>query len=54
MPRGPKGEYRPADPIRSAHLMMGIITGEITEADAERLYKPKKCAVKRKAKTKKR
>jgi hypothetical protein len=50
MARGPKGEYRPTDPIKSAMLMMRIATGEITEEEARKLapkkskprHKPKK------------
>lgn len=32
MTRGPKGEYRPADPIAAAAAVMRIATGETTEA----------------------
>ena len=46
MPRGPKGEWRPADPIaRTAHVMK-VLTGEIEEtyeppADQRRPPDPK-------------
>ena len=52
MARGPKGEYRPVDPIKSAMLVMRIATGEITEDDARKLASHKRNAVK--SKTKKR
>ncbi len=32
MARGPKGEYRPNDPIAAAAAVMRIVTGESTEA----------------------
>jgi hypothetical protein len=28
MPRGPRGEYRPADPVQCAHTVMLIAIGE--------------------------
>lgn len=31
MPRGPKGEWRPADPIACAAHVMKVLTGEIEE-----------------------
>lgn len=34
MPRGPKGEARPTDPIAAAIMTARIATGEITEEDA--------------------
>ncbi|PKP78599.1 MAG: RNA-binding protein [Alphaproteobacteria bacterium HGW-Alphaproteobacteria-3] len=34
MPKGPKGEKRPADVIGNAVKIMKIATGEIEEADA--------------------
>lgn len=34
MPRGPKGEKRPADVIGNAVRVMQIATGEVEEADA--------------------
>ena len=36
MPRGPKGEKRPADVIGNAVHVMRIATGEIEDAPAER------------------
>ena len=35
MPRGPKGEKRPADVIGNAVHVMRIATGEITETSSE-------------------
>lgn len=37
--RGPRGEYRPSDPIKSAMLVMRIAVGELTEDDARRRAK---------------
>jgi hypothetical protein len=37
MAKGPKGEYRPCDPIRGGMLVMRIAVGELTEEDARRL-----------------
>lgn len=48
MPKGPKGECRPVDPIKSAMLVMRIAVGELTEEDARQLAKSPK--VKRKPK----
>lgn len=31
MPKGPKGEWRPADPIACAAHVMKVLTGEIEE-----------------------
>jgi hypothetical protein len=43
VPKGPKGEYRPADPIKSAMLMMRIATGDITEEEARKIaLKPRR------------
>ena len=33
MPRGPKGQKRPADVIKNAVLVMRIATGEVEETD---------------------
>ena len=35
MPRGPKGEKRPADVIGNAVRVMQIATGEVEEAEAD-------------------
>jgi len=37
MPKGPKGEKRPADVIGAAVMVAKIATGEITEADASEI-----------------
>lgn len=50
MPRGPKGEYRPADPIKGAMLLMRIATGELTEDEARRLAPKKRKITKTKPK----
>ena len=50
MPKGPKGEYRPADPIKSAMLVVRIATGDITEEEARKLASKKRRAVKPKPK----
>ncbi len=38
MPRGPKGEKRPADVIGNAVLVMKIATGEIEEGKPDRAH----------------
>jgi hypothetical protein len=48
MARGPKGEYRPTDPLKGGMLVMRIAVGELTEEDGRKLAKAHK--VKRKAK----
>jgi hypothetical protein len=52
MPRGPKGEYRPTDPVQSAMLIMRIATGEITEEEAARLAPERKKSISKKPKSK--
>lgn len=42
MPKGPRGERRPTDPIKSGTLVMRIATGELTEEDARKLAKRRK------------
>lgn len=48
MAKGPKGEYRPNDPIQNAMLVMRIAVGDLTEEEARKLVKVPKS--KRKAK----
>ena len=50
MPKGPKGEYRPVDPIQSGNLVMRIAVGDITEAQARAIVEKdqKRRAAKRK------
>jgi len=49
MPKGPKGQYRPSDPVKSAMLVVQLATGQISEADARKFApkKPKKRPVKK-------
>ena len=48
MPYGPKGEYRPADPIQAAVIVAKIAVGEMTEDDARKLAsQPKVCPIHR-------
>ena len=44
MPKGPKGEKRPADAVGAAVMVAKIATGEIEEAEKKR--QPKKRALK--------
>lgn len=39
MPKGPRGEKRPADPNQLAKLVIGIATGEISEPEKATLAK---------------
>ena len=50
MPKGPKGEYRPVDPIKGAMLVMRIAVGELTEEDARKLSKKRHKSAKPKKK----
>ncbi len=34
MPKGPRGESRPTDPVSAAMMSMRIATGQITEKEA--------------------
>ena len=51
MPKGPKGEWRPADPIACAVMVGKIATGEIEET--KEAPAPKMPAAKRKARARK-
>lgn len=48
MVRGPKGEYRPADPLRSGMLVMRVAVGDLTEQDVRKVAKRHKPKHKRK------
>ena len=47
MARGPKGEYRPADPLEGGVLVMRIAVGDLTEDEARKLTKKRKRRSKR-------
>ena len=50
MAKGPKDEYRPADPISGGVLVMRIAVGELSEADARDMGKKPKRAGRLKSK----
>ncbi len=50
MAKGPKGEYRPADPLKGGMLVMRLAVGDLTEADAHKAAKKSKRSGKRSAK----
>ncbi len=50
MAKGPKGEYRPADPLKGGMLVMRLAVGDLTEAEARKAAKKSKRA-KRRAKS---
>lgn len=47
MARGPKGEYRPADPLKGGILVMRIAVGDLSEDEARKLAKKPKRRSKR-------
>jgi len=50
MAKGPKGEYRPADPLRGGMLVMRLAVGDVTEAEARKAAKKSKRVRKGRAK----
>jgi len=44
MAKGPKGEYRPADPLKGGMLVMRLAVGDLTEAEARKAAKKPKRA----------
>lgn len=50
MAKGPKGEYRPTDPLKAGMLVMRIAVGDLTEEQARKTAKKPKRRSKRPAK----
>lgn len=50
MAKGPKGEYRPTDPLKGGMLVMRLAVGDLTEGQAREAAKKPKRRGKRPAK----